>query len=145
MMKLNPYIGRDGDAREMLEFYKTVLGGDLNFQTYGESPMEAPESHKDRIMHGQLNVSDHVVIMASDAPPNMPLSTDDATISMSLQAPSADEDKMKKVFGRLSEGGKVTMPMEKQFWGDTFGMVDDKFGLHWMVNVGDMQQASKKD
>jgi PhnB protein len=137
--RLNPYIGRDGDARQLLEFYQKVLGGDLNLSTYGEAPMEAPESHKHRILHGQLEVSDHVQIMASDAPPNMPVSTDDATVSLSLSGP--DEAGLRKVFDQLAEGGKVVMPLEKQFWGDLFGMVDDKFNMHWMVNIGEPQSA----
>ena len=131
-MKLNPYIGRDGDAREMLEYYHGLLGGKIDLQTYGQSPMPAPESHKNRILHGRVDVGD-VTIMASDAPPNMPLSSTHANISLSLGGP--EEDKLKQVFTGLSEGGKVTMSLEKQFWGDTFGMVQDKFGTAWMINI----------
>jgi PhnB protein len=131
-MKVNPYIGRDGDAREMLEFYHGLLGGKIDLQTYGESPMPATDSHKDRIMHGRVDVGD-VTIMASDAPPNMPMSSTHSNVSLSLVG--ADSDKLKKIFDGLSTGGKVTMPLEKQFWGDEFGMVDDKFGTHWMVDV----------
>lgn len=138
--KLNPYIGRDGDTRAMLEFYHQVLGGELNLQTYGETPMPAPESHKDRIMHGTLEAG-AVTVMASDAPPNMPMSDMSSNISLSLMG--SDEAELKKVFEALSGSGKVTMPLEKQFWGDTFGMVDDKFGTHWMVNINAEKPAEK--
>jgi PhnB protein len=111
-MKLNPYIARDGDTREMLEYYHGLLGGKIDLQTYGESPMPTPDSHKDRILHGRVDVGD-VTIMAADAPPNMPLSSTNSNISLSL----------------------IGTDEAKQFWGDMFGMVDDKYGTHWMVDV----------
>jgi PhnB protein len=132
-IKLNPYIARDGDARAMLEFYHEVLGGKLYMQTFGESPMPVAESHKDRLVHGALE-RDGIAIMASDTPPDMPLSSTTSHVSLSLTG--TNEAELKKIFSALSEGGKVTMPLEKQFWGDVFGMVDDKFGIHWMVNIG---------
>jgi PhnB protein len=132
--KLNPYIARDGDTLPMLEFYHQILGGKLDLQTYGESPMPVPDSHKDRILHGVVEVSDFITIMAADSPPDMPLSSTHSNVSLSLSGP--EEDRLKKVFAGLADGGKVTMPLEKQFWGDLFGMVDDKFGTHWMVNIG---------
>lgn len=139
-VKLNPYIGRDGDAREMMEYYHKIFGGELTMQTYGESPVPAPDSHKDHIMHSDLE-ADGISIMASDAPPDMPMSSKHSNISLSLSGKAGDEDKLKQVFEQLSDGGKVTMPMEKQFWGDHFGMVDDKFGNSWMVNI----EGAKKD
>ena len=131
-LKLSPYIARDGDAREMMEFYKKVFGGELSLSTFGQSPMPVPDSHKDRIMHSALE-SGTVSIMASDSTPDMPLSSTHSNISLSLV--SKDADKLNQIFDELSDGGKVTMKLEKQFWGDTFGMVDDKFGTHWMVNI----------
>jgi len=140
-IKLNPYIGRPGDAREMMEFYHKIFGGELNLSTYGESPMPTPDSHKDKLMHSSLE-ADGVSIMASDAPPDMQMSSTHSNISLSLSGKAGDKDKLKKVFDELSDGGKVTMPMEKQFWGDHFGMVDDKFGTSWMVNI---EGAKEKD
>ncbi len=118
----------------MLEFYHGILGGQLDLQTYGQSPMPAPDSHKDKILHGVLEAGDHITIMAADSPPDMPLSSTHSNISLSLTGP--DEDTLKKAFDALADGGKITMPLEKQFWGDLFGMVDDKFGTHWMINIG---------
>jgi PhnB protein len=137
-LKLSPYIARDGDTREMLEYYHKVLGGKVSFQTYGESPMPTTDAHKNKIMHGRLDFEGKS-IMAADSPPDMPLSSTHSNISLSLTGP--DEERLKKAFSELSEGGKVTMPLEKQFWGDIFGMVDDKFGTHWMVNIGEDQPA----
>jgi PhnB protein len=141
-IKLNPYIGRDGDAKEMLVYYHRLLGGDIDVQTYGESPMPAPESHKHRILHGVME-SGSMTIMASDAPPNMPMSEIHSNISISLSGP--DEARLKKIFDGLADGGKITMPLEKQFWGDHFGMVTDKFGTNWMINIGEPRPVGKKD
>lgn len=141
-INLNPYIACDGDAREMMEFYHQVFGGELNMQTYGQSPMPEPESHKDKLMHSAL-VAGRVEIMAADAPPDMPLSSKHSNISLSLVG--KDEAELKKIFDQLADGGKVTMPLEKQFWGDLFGMVDDKFGNHWMVNIDSGKDAAKTD
>lgn len=141
-VKLNPYIARDGDAREMMEFYHKIFGGELTAQTYGESPMPAPDSHKDQLLHSALEASG-VRIMAADTPPDMPLSSKHSNISLSLTGKSADEADLKKMFEQLGEGGKVTMPLEKQFWGDVFGMVDDKFGNHWMVNIEGAKDGSQ--
>jgi PhnB protein len=129
---LNPYIARDGDARPMLEFYHEVLGGQLSLQTYGESPMPVPESHRDRLVHGALEQGG-ITIMAADSSPDMPLSSTTSHISLSLTG--TNEAELKNIFSALTEGGKITMPLEKQFWGDLFGMTDDKFGIHWMVNI----------
>lgn len=141
-LKLNPYVARDGDTRQMLEFYHSLLGGKLDLQTYGESPMPAPDSHKNRILHGRLDV-DGITIMAADAPPDMPLSSTHSNVSLSLTG--SDEEKLRRVFDGLGQGGKVTMPMEKQFWGDMFGMVDDKYGTHWMVDVEAGSEPAKGD
>ena len=140
--KLNPYIGRDGDARQLLEYYHKLLGGNIDLSTYGESPVPSDDSYKDRIMHGVVE-SGGMTIMASDAPPNLPKGSMDSNISLSLSGP--DEAKLKKIFDGLADGGKVTMPLEKQFWGDHFGMVTDKFGTDWMINIGEPRPVGKKD
>lgn len=141
-IKLNPYIGRDGDAREMMEFYHKIFGGELTKSTFGESPMPVPDSHKDRLMHSSLEAG-AVHIMASDSSPDMPVSSTHSNIGLSLIGKAGDEAELKRVFEELSDGGKVTMPLEKQFWGDTFGMVDDKFGTSWMVNIEGAKDDSK--
>jgi PhnB protein len=131
MTKVEPYLAFNGNAREAMEFYQGVLGGTLDVQTFGEAPMESPPDAKDRVMHARLESGD-LILMASDSPPDQPVSMG-TNVSLSLQ--STDLDGMTKAFDALGEGGTVTMPMEAQFWGDTFGMLTDRFGVHWMVNV----------
>ena len=129
--RLNPYIGFAGNARQAMEFYRDVFGGELVLNTYGESGMAAPGS-EDKIMHAQLETPSGYTLMASDAPPGMETSggTD---ISVSLSGDDADD--LRGFYAKLAEGGSVTMPLEKQQWGDEFGMLTDRFGIAWMVNV----------
>lgn len=134
-ISLNPYIFFKGNAREAMEFYKSVFGGELTVQTMGEVPDEAmppgmnKEEIKDQLMHARLEGGD-VTLMASDSTKASPKA---AKIELSLSG--TDEAKLRKIFDGLAEGGKVNMPLEKQFWGDTFGMLTDKFNLDWMVNI----------
>ncbi len=128
--RLNPYLGFDGTARQAMEFYRGVFGGELTLSTYGESGMAAP-GHEDKIMHAQLETPAGYTLMASDAPPGMePSGGSDIQVSL-----SGDDDDLRGYFAALSEGGTVTMPLEKQMWGDEFGMLVDRFGVNWMVNV----------
>ena len=133
---LNPYLTFNGDAKPAMEFYHGVLGGELKLQTFGEAQgMPVPPGYEDRIIHAYLD-ADGVIIMASDAPPGS-----DATFgdNVSLSLVGSDADTLTRVFNDLSAGGKVTMPLAKQFWGDTFGMFTDRFGVHWMVNISSGQ------
>ena len=128
--RLNPYISFKDNARQAMEFYKEVFGGDLTVSTYGESGMAAP-GHEDQVMHAQLETPAGYTLMASDAPPGMePSGGSDIQVSL-----SGDDDDLRTYFAKLSEGGSVTMPLEKQMWGDEFGMLVDPFGVNWMVNV----------
>lgn len=117
-----------------MEFYKTVFGGELTMQTMGEAPIDMPKgATKDQIMHAQLEGGE-VRLMASDSTIASPKA---AKIELSLSGP--DEVKLHKIFDELAKGGKVNMPLEKQFWGDTFGMLSDKYGVDWMVNISAKQ------
>jgi len=129
--RLNPYIGFSGNARQAMEFYRGVFGGELGVNTYGESGMAAP-GHEDKIMHAQLETPAGYTLMASDAPPGMEASSG-SDISVSLSGDDADD--LRGFFQKLSEGGSVTMPLEKQMWGDEFGMCVDPYGIQWMVNI----------
>ncbi|TCM51438.1 VOC family protein [Kribbella sp. VKM Ac-2568] len=131
--RLNPYISFDGTARQALEFYRDVFGGELAINTFGEfGAADSPDA--DKIMHGQLESPAGYVLMGSDTPEGMERSTN-GTISLS----GDDGDALRGYFERLAEGGTVTMPLEKQMWGDEFGMCVDKFGIGWMVNVSQSQ------
>jgi PhnB protein len=129
--RLNPYIGFDGTAREAMEFYKEVFGGELTVNTFGEFGSQgAPDA--DKIMHSQLETDRGFTLMASDTPSGMErTSGDNITISLSGE----DGGELRGYWEKLSDGGNVTMPMEKQMWGDEFGMCIDRFGIPWMVNI----------
>ena len=129
--RLNPYISFNGNARAALEFYEQVFGGTLALNTFGEfGAGEGPEA--DKIMHGQLDTANGFTIMGSDTPPGMEHSPGN-TMTVSLSGDDAAE--LRGYWDRLSATGTVTMPLERQMWGDEFGMCIDQFGVPWMVNI----------
>jgi PhnB protein len=132
--RLNPYLSFNGDARQAMEFYRSVFGGDLTVSTFGDFGTP-DEQLKDKVMHAQLETPDGYTLMASDTAPGMPF-TPGTTITVSL---SGDEPRLRDYFTRLADGGTVTMPLEKQVWGDEFGQLTDRYGVAWMVNVGQPQ------
>ena len=134
---LNPYISFKDDAREALEFYQSVLGGELTMNTFGDYG-DPTAANANGIMHGDLTTAGGIRLMAADTPPGMQWNPGD-NISISLSGDDAAE--LKGYWDGLSDGGKVTVPLEKQMWGDEFGMLVDKFGITWMVNIAGEQQA----
>ena len=129
--RLNPYLTFQGTARDAMTFYQQVLGGDLTMNTFGEFGMEGDGS--DGIMHAQLETPDGFVLMASDTAPGQEAgATQGSTMSVSL---SGDDEALRGYWQGLAEGATITMPLEKQMWGDEFGMLTDRFGVPWMVNV----------
>jgi PhnB protein len=133
--RLNPYISFDGTAREAMEFYKDVFGGELTISTFGEFG-QADTPIADKIMHAQLETKSGYTLMASDTPPGMDF-TPGGNITISLSG--EDEDDLRGYWEKLSDGGTVTMPLEKQMWGDIFGQCVDRFGIAWMVNIAQPQ------
>ncbi|MEO5983262.1 MAG: VOC family protein [Pedococcus sp.] len=128
---LNPYLGLPDTARQAMEFYKDVFGGELTMNTFGEfGAADGPD--KDKIMHAQLVTETGFTLMASDTPTGMDY-TPGSAISISLSGDDVDE--LREYWAKLAEGGTVMMPLEKQMWGDEFGMVADQFGISWMVNI----------
>ena len=131
MPALNPYLNFNGNCEEALNFYKEAFDGEIiQLGRYGESPMKSPEEIKDKIIHGRLQFGD-VLIMASDAMNKNGVNNGD-NISLSIECDTNDQ--LEKVFTKMSDGGKITMPLQDQFWGAKFGMLTDKFGFHWMFN-----------
>jgi PhnB protein len=133
MPTLDTYLVFDGNCAEAMRFYERTLGGKLEvMMTHAESPMagQTPPGSENRIMHARLNI-DGRALMASDAMVGRPYEGKKG-FSLSLTYPTVDE--AKHVFGALSQGGKVTMPLEKTFWAEAFGMLVDRFGTAWMVN-----------
>jgi PhnB protein len=133
--RLNPYLSFDGDARQALEFYKEVFGGDLTLNTFGDFGQPgAPES--DKIMHGMLETPSGFTLMGADTPPGMGY-TPGSAFSVSLSGD--DDSELRGYWEKLSVGGTVSVPLDKQMWGDVFGMCTDRFGVPWMVNIGEPQ------
>jgi PhnB protein len=130
--RLNPYISFADDARQALEFYRGVFGGEMTLSTFGEGGMGGGGPDADKIMHGQLETPAGYTLMVSDTPTGMDR-TVGTHISISLSGDDAEE--LRGYFAKLSDGGSVTMPLEKQVWGDEFGMCVDPFGVAWMVNI----------
>jgi PhnB protein len=130
--RLNPYVTFDGKAREAMSFYKDVFGGELTINTFGEYGTDDP-AIADKTMHAQLETSQGFTLMASDTAPGMEHSPGN-NIAVSLSGEDANE--LRGYWDKLSDGGSVVMPLEKQMWGDEFGMCVDPFGISWMVNIG---------
>ena len=129
--RLNPYISFDGDARQAMEFYQQVFGGTLHVNTFAEFGMsDSPDA--DKIMHAMLETGRGYTLMAADTPTGMDFQPG-SRISISLSGDDTDE--LRGYWQKLADGGTVRMPLEKQMWGDEFGMLVDPFGVNWMVNV----------
>jgi PhnB protein len=129
---LNPYLNFRGNAREAMEFYRDIFGGELRISTFKESGASTDPAEDDLVMHADLEGSNGIHFMASDVPPRMEFRPG-SNFAMSLSGDS--EDELRATFERLSDGGTVTMPLQKASWGDTFGMCIDRFGIGWMVDV----------
>ena len=128
--RLNPYLNFSDNAREAMEFYKDVFGGNLTLNTFGDYGTQGDEANK--IMHAQLETDSGFTLMAADTPEGMSRNPgDNITVSLS----GDDAEVLRGYWEKLSDGGNVTMPMEKQMWGDEFGMCTDRFGIPWMVDI----------
>lgn len=134
--KLLPYLNFMGQTREAMEFYQSILGGKLTMQTYKEAGFPHDPKEDDFIIHASLE-NDTLSFMASDGNEEHPVKMGD-NIHMSIVG--SDKAQLTEFFNKLSEGGKVDMPLEKQFWGDTYGQLTDKFGIHWAINIAAAQQ-----
>jgi len=128
---LNPYLSFRDNAREAMEFYQAALGGDLESNTFGEyGDPNAPEANL--IMHARLNTPAGFTLMGADTPPGMEHNPG-SNITVSLSGDDSAE--LRGYWEKLGEGATVTVPLEKQMWGDEFGMLVDQFGIGWMVNI----------
>ncbi len=130
MKGLSPYLTFDGNCREALTFYHNALGGELKMMTFGEAPGEQNPAMKDLIMHGHV-VKNGVVLMASDNMPGQKIIFG-TSVTVSLACNSKEETDT--YFKNLSVGANITMPLQNTFWGAYFGMLTDKFGIHWMLS-----------
>lgn len=131
-MRIHPYLNFSGDCREAMTFYQSVLGGELEMNAHKDTPAaeHVPAEMQDKIMHAALKF-DEGQIMASDAP--MATANNFSGVYVSLHPKSVEE--ADKMFSGLKQGGTVEMELEETFWAKRFGMVVDKFGVKWMINV----------
>ena len=129
---LNPYLSFRDNTRVAMEFYRSVFGGKLDLRTFKDFHASQDPSEDNLVMHSVLEAPNGITFMASDTPKRMPYEPG-GNFSMSLSG--EDEKELKGYFEKLAAGGKVTMPLEKAVWGDHFGMLTDKFGINWLVNI----------
>jgi PhnB protein len=129
--RLNPYLNFNGNARQALEFYASVFGGNLSLSTFAQyGGADSPDA--ERIMHGMLETDAGYTIMGADITSDMehrPMS------GFSVSLSGDDADSLRGYWDKLSASGATTMPMQKQAWGDEFGMCVDEFGVAWLVNI----------
>ena len=137
MATLNPYLSFRDNAREAMEFYQSVLGGDLNVMTFdGFDDMGIADDEKSLVMHAQLSTPDGFTLMGSDTPSTMPY-TQPSGVSISISGD--DEARLRGFWDGLAAGGTVVMPLDTPPWGGLFGMLTDRHGVDWMVSIGDDQ------
>jgi len=139
MLQLDTYLFFNGTCAEAMRFYERTLGGKLTLMTHAQSPVadKLPPGSGDRILHARLEL-DGRTLMASDWSGSEPYPGTKG-FSLALAYPTVAE--AKRVFETLAAGGKVTMPLEKTFWAELFGMLVDRYGIAWMVNGGLASQS----
>ena len=134
--RLNPYISFDGNAREAMEFYQSVFGGDADAEHLRRVRPRPTRRTPTRSCTRMLETDSGFTLMAADTPPGMAHNPgNNITVSLS----GDDGDELRGYWEKLSASGTVSMPLEKQMWGDEFGMCTDRFGIAWMVNIAQPQ------
>ena len=129
---LNPYINFKAKCREAMTFYQTVFGGKLELNTFKENHASTDPSEDELIMHSMLTTDNGMTLMASDTPNRLELKPGN---EMSISLSGDNEAELRGYWDKLAVDATITMPIEKAPWGDTFGMLTDKFGVQWLVNI----------
>jgi PhnB protein len=129
---LNPYLNFDGNAREAMNFYRDVFDGKLTATTFAEGGMAENPYDAEKVMHAQLETDGGFTLMGSDKPTDMEW---EKPGGFAISLSGDDEAELRGYWDRLAQGASVTMPLEKAPWGDSFGMLTDRFGVPWMVNI----------
>ena len=130
--RLNPYISFDGNAEEAMNFYHSIFGGQLVVNHFSDYASDDEGETPEGVMHAMLTMDSGRTLMGADTPPGMEFEPS-SRISISLSGD--DETELRSFWDGLTAGGEIAMPLEPQMWGDTFGMVTDRFGIDWMVNI----------
>ena len=130
---LNPYLNFRGTARDAMTFYQTVLGGELTVSSFDDFGMPVGEGEGTLVMHSQLSTPAGFLLMGADVPSHMDYThgVNDGSVSLS----GDDEAELTGYWQKLTDGATVSQPLEKAPWGDSFGMLSDKFGITWLVNI----------
>ncbi|HVI69020.1 MAG TPA: VOC family protein [Magnetospirillaceae bacterium] len=138
-VKINSYVSFGGNARQAAEFYKSIFGGEVFMDTMGKyaDSMPVDDADKDKIMHFFLKGEHGIEVMGADTPKGLEY---DEGSRITLALNGDDEEMLRGYWGKLVEGGSVIMPLEKAPWGDSFGMLTDKFGVKWMIDIGPVQK-----
>lgn len=143
MATTNTYLNFNGNCGEAFDFYRSIFGGEFAYLgRFGEMPeseeYKVPEADKNKIMHVSLPIGKSVLMGSDNGAQYESSFVKGNNFSISITADSKQE--ADKIFGALSEGGKVTMAMSDTFWGDYFGMLEDKFGIQWMMSYNAKNQ-----
>lgn len=141
MVQLNPYLSFKNQAREALEFYQSVLGGELTVSTFGDMPMEGMNNPDDAhlVMHGQLEAPGGLTLMAADTPSFMEYTAPTSGITVSLTGGPADHEYIKAAYEKLSDGATPGVPLDLAPWGDYYGQLTDRYGIPWMFDISPEQ------
>jgi PhnB protein len=141
-IRLNPYLSFRDNARDAIEFYHSVFGGQLDISTFADMHASEDPAEQNKVMHSQLTSPNGLILMASDTPNSMDYTPGDS-ISVSLSGDAIDQETLTGYYDKLAEGGQVTQPLVAAPWGDYFGMCLDKFGVNWLVNIAGEQPAAE--
>src|SRR5829696_3432215 len=130
-MQLITYVTFAGKCEEAINFYKETLGAEIiHISHMGDGQMKVPEILKDKVMHARLQIGESVLYMSDTFEPSSVKQGNNVSLSLQIE----DTTQLENLFSKLSAGGTVKMPLEDTFWGARFGMLTDKFGIHWMMN-----------
>ncbi|MEO5534837.1 MAG: VOC family protein [Pseudolysinimonas sp.] len=132
---LNPYLNFRGTAREAMTFYESVFGGELTMSTFTELGAEVADADKDLIMHAQLEAPGGINLMGADIPSHMDSDARAKFSNFSVSLSGDSGDQLRGYWEKLAVGATITEPLTLAPWGDSFGMLDDRFGVSWLVNI----------
>jgi len=133
-VQLIPYLMYAGNCEEALNFYKSILGGNLEIRSRYDNPnMNVPADYKNKVLHARLGIGGGFTLFGSDNFPGKPTHKTSGDVSLSLIF-TGDLERAKTAYEKLAEGGKAGLPFAKQFWGDWHGNLVDKYGFNWNIN-----------
>lgn len=136
-MKISTYLTFNGNCQDAFNFYKSVFGGEFsNISKFSDLPLsdgyKVSEEEKNNILHIALPIGDSILYGSDNSNMGPKLNSGN---NFSLNIEQQGEKEGEKSFNKLAEGGKVIMPFMQTFWAKKFGMIEDKFGINWMINI----------